>query len=165
MKKQLLFIGVLISLTLLSCGTNKQETYDVTSLLSVVEQKVDKEVTISGIVTHVCRHSGKRCFIVANGSDETIRIEAGGEIASFDQELVGTEITAKGIVREQRIEEEKIEEKEKNLEVKKAEAEDETAKGHCANEQNSIDKMRQWMQDNGKDYYAIYYIEGLSLVE
>ena len=35
----------------------------------------------------------------------------------------------------------------------------------CEAELANINEMREWMQEQGKDYYAIYYIDGLSYQE
>ena len=32
----------------------------------------------------------------------------------------------------------------------------------CSSEMANIEGMRKWMEENGKDYYAIYYVEGIS---
>ena len=160
-----LLVSIAAFLLLASCGSKEPTVYTLESLLPVVEQQMGKEILIKGEVTHVCSHSGKRCFVKATNSDETIRIEAGGTIELFDKELLGTGLKVKGIVREQRIEEASIVEKEATLEAKKEEAESEEEQAHCSTEQNSIDKMRQWMKDNGKDYYAIYFIEGIEIVK
>jgi len=32
----------------------------------------------------------------------------------------------------------------------------------CSSEMENVEKMLKWMIDNNKDYYAIYYMEGLS---
>ncbi len=158
MLKRLIFILAIASF-ITSCGN--QKVYDVTSFLSEADNLVGKEIAIKGTVTHVCRHSGQKCFIKADGSDGTLRIEADGEIKSFSNELIDKEIIVLGSVREDRIDKAEIENDEKALNEKKLEATDEEAKEHCAMEQKNIDDMKKWMKNHGKDYYAIYYIEGI----
>jgi hypothetical protein len=61
---------------------------------------VDKEVTTQGIVDHVCRHGGKRLFLVSDDAD----LHIDGE-ERFDEDLTGSEIEVTGIVREFRVDE------------------------------------------------------------
>jgi hypothetical protein len=61
---------------------------------------VDKEITTKGIVDHVCRHGGKRLFLVTDDAD----LHIDGE-ERFDEDLNGSEIKVTGIVREFRVDE------------------------------------------------------------
>ena len=38
----------------------------IVELLASPADYQDKEVAVSGMVTHVCRHGGQKCFIVAD---------------------------------------------------------------------------------------------------
>ena len=157
------FIPILvIALFMASCG--KQTIYDVNSFLTAADGLLEQEIVIKGTVTHVCIHSGQKCFIKAEGSEETILIQAKGEIESFSQDLIGKEIIVLGIVHESRTEQADIDAKEAALNETKLEALEETDEEtveHCETAQKSIDNMKKWMKDHGKDYYAIYYVEGI----
>jgi len=61
---------------------------------------VDQQVAVSGIVDHVCKHSGKRLKLVTDGGSVHVDSEV-----RFDDALVGNEVQLTGIVREQRIDE------------------------------------------------------------
>ncbi|MDR2927975.1 MAG: hypothetical protein LBV41_07235 [Cytophagaceae bacterium] len=171
MKKLIFAVGIAAVISACGGSASKQnsaqgdsqakaavETMTVDSLMAVAETLVDKEVSIKGTVTHVCQHSGKRCFVANADESLTIRIEAGDEIGTFSQELVGTDIAAVGILRENRIVEDEIQQMEVNLEEMQA-AEDADTE-HCATEAANISQMREWMKKHGKDYYAIYYVDG-----
>jgi hypothetical protein len=174
--KQLFVLSVL-SVAIFSCSGNKKaetatETAEVTtvadeqlpafgldSLLKVAERELDKTVKVNGYVTHTCKHSGKRCFIVGESQSVSMRIEAKGEIGGFNRELVGSKIEVAGILKERRLSSEYIANMEKDVELKKKE--DGSAES-CAAELSNIAEMRKWMKDNGKDYYSIYYMDGLN---
>ena len=64
--------------------------YKLDSLLKVADRMVDQTVTVRGFVTHTCKHSGKRCFIVGDDPNTSFRVEAGGEIGGFNRELTGS---------------------------------------------------------------------------
>jgi hypothetical protein len=78
---------------------------NVELLLEKALEYEGKEVMITGTVTHVCKHTGKRLHLMGNDENTMVRLEA-GEIGQFDRELEGSEIIAKGVFRRQVIDEE-----------------------------------------------------------
>jgi len=174
--KKLLFIAA-TALILVSCGNKTQQgatteetattqanadvpTYELNKLLADADQMVDKTVIVKGTVTHTCKHSGKRCFIVGEDGKTSFRVEAKGDIGGFNKELVGSELAIKGTLKERRLTKEYIDQYEKDVNEKKAK-EDGSAET-CQAELSNITSMRDWMKDNNKDYYAIYYMDGES---
>ncbi|MDR2621977.1 MAG: hypothetical protein LBC48_05275, partial [Dysgonamonadaceae bacterium] len=133
--------------------------FGLDSLLKVADRELDKNVKVTGYVTHTCKHSGKRCFIVGESQTVSMRVEAKGDIGGFNRELVGSKIEVSGILKERRLTKEYIAEMEKDVEIKKKE---DGAAESCAAELSNIADMRKWMKDNGKDYYSIYYMDGLN---
>lgn len=61
---------------------------------------VDKEVKVAGIVDHVCKHGGKKLFLVNDDAD--VHVESDNR---FDDKLIGSEVVITGIVREFRVDE------------------------------------------------------------
>lgn len=59
----------------------------------------DKEVAVSGMVTHVCRHGGQKCFILADDGETQIRIVPAGDIDEFKLEMEGSTVAFKGVFR------------------------------------------------------------------
>ncbi len=161
MKRLFLFSALTLSLFSCSGSTKTVEasaaTFDVDKLLAVAEQKVDSTVTVVGFVTHTCKHSGKKCFIVDESQKVSFQIMADGEIETFSPELVGSKLAVTGVLKEYRLSEETINESE--TAYKKLEKEEGMAET-CATELSNISEMRQWMKDRGKDYYVMYYMEG-----
>ena len=168
--KKILFVA-LVSIIVVACKcpakktdrTKKEvlttETLKVDNLLANAEQLVDKTIKVQGHVSHTCKHSGKRCFLVGDNEQFTLRVEAGGKITGFNRDLVGNTITVEGILKERRLSKEYIDQMES--ETKEKAKEDGTAET-CAAEMNNINDMRAWMKSNNKDHYAIYFIEGLT---
>ena len=158
MFKKLLFLFVAIA-TLLSCtANNSNSAYTVDELMSTISTQVDQEVKVLGTVNHVCKHTGMKCFIVNEKEDFSIQIMAGGIIKSFDNDLIGNKIEAVGVVRERRIEKEQVDETEK---AARDLMHDEEAHEQCQAMLDNVAQMRAWMEKNNKDYYAIYYIDGI----
>lgn len=131
---------------------------NVETLLHEVDQLIDQEVKLTGVVSHTCKHSGKRCFLVNADGEESIRVEAGGNINGFNRELIGKTIQVSGVLKERRLTSEYIDQWEEAVQEKTVK-EDGSAET-CAAENNNITKMRNWMKANGKAYYSIYFIEG-----
>ncbi|MDR1227350.1 MAG: hypothetical protein LBK47_10740 [Prevotellaceae bacterium] len=132
-------------------------SFSVDTLMHVADSYISKPISVHGFVTHVCKHSGKRCFIVDENQKYSIRVEAKEGIGGFNRELVGSQIVAKGVLRERRLSQQEIASMEAATNKKKAE--DGSAET-CAAELSNIAKMRSWMKERGKDYYAIYYVDG-----
>jgi hypothetical protein len=104
---------VLIAIAAISCKQNVKTESDsqeavntenilaasVLELLETPAEYQDKEVAISGMVTHVCRHGGQKCFIVADDGETQIRIVPGGDIDEFKVDMEGSTVAFKGIFR------------------------------------------------------------------
>lgn len=157
--------GVLIALLSFSACNNSskkaretEQTDEIAldNLLAQAEQLTDQNIKIKGHVTHTCKHSGKRAFLVGDNEKYTIRVEAGGKITGFDQNLVGNTLIVSGTLKERRLTKEYIDQWEEELKHK---AEDGSAES-CSTEMNNINDMRAWMKEHGKDHYSIYYMEG-----
>ena len=160
-----LFVFSVLAIALFSCTGGKKQaeaatsTYELDNLLAVAEQKVDETVTVVGYVTHTCQHSGKKCFIVGESQDASLRVEAQGEIETFSSELIGSKLAITGLLREYQLSEDYINELE--VEVQQLEQE-EGMEEVCASELSNISDMRKWMKDHDKNYYVIYYMDGLT---
>ena len=176
--KNFIFVAVaLLGFGLTSCGNagKKQaaevapqtvvKTVDVEKakcledILSEAETLVGKEVVLKGKITHTCKQSGRRCFVVGKDETTSIRVEAKGNIGGFNRELIGSQVAIKGILRETRMTEKDIDALE--AEYKKQQAEAKEGEGHCDSELKNVQGMRDWMKSNKKEFYSIYYMDGM----
>jgi hypothetical protein len=173
MKKLLFLAAILFCIT--SCSNKKTEQnqqaennsvsevikiYRLNGLLAEADQLVDQTVTVRGFVTHTCKHSGKRCFIVGDDQKTSFRVEAKGDIGGFNRELIGSELAITGVLKERRLSKEYIDQYEEQVNEKKTQ-EDGSAES-CEAEINNIKEMRDWMKSNDKEYYSLYYMDGES---
>lgn len=136
-----------------------QTVYSINELMEVADQMLGKEVSLNGLVNHVCAHSGKRCILKNGKGDLSIRVEAVGELEGFEKEIAGNDIKVTGTLREKRLDQAAINEWETEV-LEKHKGEEES--GHCSSEMANITEMRNWMKENKKDYYSIYYLDGNS---
>lgn len=97
-----------LALFAVACGQKPAEEMPpmkVGALMSAPEKFVGKNVTLTGTVTHVCKHGGKRCHLTDTDADQKIRVETGDKVKAFDRAIEGSELTVTGILRETRIDE------------------------------------------------------------
>lgn len=71
----------------------------IEELLAQPAEYEGREVAISGMVTHVCRHGGQKCFVLAGDGETQIRIVPGGGIDEFDIALEGSTVAFKGFFK------------------------------------------------------------------
>lgn len=102
---------VLVAFLAVSCNqASKENSTESTELEQIVSATIQellttpadydgKEVAVSGMVTHVCRHGGQKCFIVAEDGETQIRIVPGGDIDEFKIDLEGSTVAFKGVFR------------------------------------------------------------------
>jgi len=111
MRRSILWI--FIALLAVSCNqtTNKDgaspetdKTENIVSatideLLAAPADYRDQEVAVSGMVTHVCREGGQKCFIVGEDGETQIRIVTGGDIDEFKVDMEGSTVAFRGVFR------------------------------------------------------------------
>ena len=68
----------------------------IEELLAEPDTYDGKEVAISGMVTHVCKHGGQKCFVLAEDGETQMRIVPAGDIDEFKIELEGSTVAFKG---------------------------------------------------------------------
>jgi hypothetical protein len=75
------------------------------------ESLLGQKVQIDGLVVHVCKHGGKKMFIVGDNPDIRVKIDASEEVTVFGAELEGSTVSVQGII--QPMAEEEVPESEK----------------------------------------------------
>ena len=64
----------------------------------VAVNNVGKEVEIQGMVVHVCKHGGKKLFIIGEDPEKRVKITTSDKVSVFQPELEGSTIMVKGII-------------------------------------------------------------------
>ncbi len=96
----------------------------IEELVAAPMEYKDKEVVLQGMVSHVCRHGGQKCFVVGSDGETQIRLVPGGDIDEFKVDLEGSTLAVKGFFRVMA------------AEVAEANVEDHESKEHHAVEQS-----------------------------
>jgi hypothetical protein len=145
---------MLIAVLFAACGNQKDnategEAMKVSALMQHPENYADKEVTLTGTVTHICKHGGKRLHLSDLDADQKIRVESGDKIEAFNRDLEGSDIVVTGVLRETRIDEQYLSEWEDELMA----AEDEESEEGHEGERHAGDseQMKKHEQDMSKE--------------
>lgn len=182
----LLVIGAFIFAFNSGCNNNKQAESTVLSVDSFLvspEKWAGKDVNITGTVSHVCRHSGKKLFLFGADPEKTVKINAGGEVSAFDLKYEGTDIEITGtVVEDEKIDANYLNEWEAEIKAKigdkdlkvcdadnkaiSVQNEDKAAaKDTVEDPYASVKEFRKKLEESGKTYISIYAINCKTMKE
>ena len=113
---------------------------------------VDSEITVAGIVDHVCKHGGKKLKLVTDGASVHVESES-----RFDDALIGNEISLNGIVRELRVDEGYCLQMEEDNIAKHKEGE--TNDEDFTHKKEQIQAYRDSMAVAGVDHLSFYTLD------
>lgn len=169
-------IVMIFGMLLFFACTNQTKKTAETAVLTVDElqaqgkELLGKEVIVKGMVTHVCKEGGARCFIMGSTEDVSIRVEA-GKIGAFTQEQMGSDIEVRGILQEVQLDEEDLEElasaeHDGNAHGQGGVAMHDIDGGNhdSINRTKKLDEMSQKLAESPEAYVPVYYLEGLELI-
>ncbi|MEZ5082921.1 MAG: hypothetical protein R2750_05675 [Bacteroidales bacterium] len=159
----------------------------VANFTEMAPDHAGKQIRIKGTVSHTCKHGGKRMFIIDEGTEESVKIEAGENIASFDAELEGNDVIVTGILTELIVDEnylnnwenEVLEEtgdeykihdgnhegedaEEAEISEDEDQVEGETEEDHHGTDLEQIEELRNTLKESGKDHLSFYSVECIS---
>lgn len=161
-----LFMSLTVALT--SCDskekTNVTESNEVQNEIALKEfdtkaaNFIGKEVQVSGIVDHVCKHGGKKLLLVNN--DAKVHITSKER---FSEDLVGSEINLTGIVLEERISEATcLQMEEDNI---KSHSEGKSSEEQFEAKKQHIKQYRDQIAAAKSDYISNFSLEYVALKE
>jgi len=167
-------IAIAISLiaTIISCKTDKKDSekasipaekiteaisnnIDINDFDMKAGDFVNQEIALTGIVDHVCKHGGKKLLLVSDAAKIHVTSEE-----RFDDNLIGSEITLSGVVKEERIDEAYCLKME-NDNIKNH-SEGKYNKDDFKKKQLHIQEYRDEMKQKNVDYLSNYSLEYVS---
>lgn len=114
-------LGMLMATSCVSKTANETEEVQALSVDTIVsnpEAFVGDTVVIEGAVSHLCKHGGKKAFVLGSSDNIMIRCDATPEMGgAFPQDCIHKPIRVEGVVVESRIDEEAV----KTMEAQHAE--------------------------------------------
>lgn len=182
--KKITFIAMMLSVSfmLFSCKsgnkTNEEtaevpvEVFQVDDVLANGGELIGKEVELEGVCTHICKHGGRKIFLMGSDDNNTIRIES-GDLGAFDQNCVNSVVRVKGTLVESRIDEAYLKAWEERELAKTAEqhgdgeagcSTEKKARGETGN--TALDRIEGFRnrisaekEKSGKEYLSFYHID------
>lgn len=140
----------------------------VVELAALLENTADyagSVISVSGTVNHVCKHGGKKLFIMGDDPEGRFKITAGESVGAFEVELEGSTITVTGVVEEEIINEATIcaleggGSAEETEEPAHEEGAEETTEEHHAGEGDQAAHLRQMLTESGEDELSFYSLD------
>lgn len=162
-------------------STNVSITVD--SFLATPEKWVNKDILITGTVSHVCKHSGKKLFLFGADAQKTVKINAMGDFSGFDIKFEGTDVEITGtVIEDQKIDANYLDEWESDIkkmvadkDLKVCTAEGQAITGQTSDKEKSaeatedpyadIKAFRKKLDESGKTYISVYAINCKTLKE
>ncbi|MCX7736300.1 MAG: hypothetical protein N2319_06265 [Candidatus Kapabacteria bacterium] len=175
MKRHFIFIFA-ITIFLFSCSKNEEAIKEPEKIpnLTVLnfEQEapkyVGKTIKLEGIVSHTCKHGGKRMFLIDKNDSLRVEITAGKNVEKFGEELVGSTVVVEGIVKEERVDEKFLADWENEV-LNPDEEKHEGKKIHTGEEGHDkedtqrklrkINNLREELRASGKKYLSFFSVE------
>lgn len=170
----------MLAISFASCkdntGVSEAAPLTVDSLMSDADALLGDTITVEGLCSHLCKHGGRKAFLVGADSTVVLRCEATTAMGgAFGPDCIGDTLTVRGVVCENRIDEEAV----AKMEAQYLAA-DSAARSHeaCDTEkkaqgQANISTFEARMADyrakiaeraasENKPYLSFYYLEALS---
>lgn len=175
-------IAIVIFLFVISCSQNNDTTKPIEQIpaLTVLnfEQEapkfIEKTIFIEGIVSHTCKHGGKRMFLIDQNDSLRVEITAGKNIEKFGEELVGSTVIVEGIIKEERVDEKFLSDWENEV-LNSDEEKHEGKKLHTGEEGHEnediqrklrkINNLREELRASGKKYLSFFSVEATKFEE
>jgi hypothetical protein len=167
MKKNIFFVTITV-LLFMACNNSDEEQKQSDSL-ALIETKapeilisefnikagdfVGKEVSVSGIVDHVCKHSGKKILLV--DGDNKIHVF---NDERFSEDIAGQKISVTGIVEEEKIDEAYLTEW-SNHEKGSHSSGSEADKSELKKVESKIQQLRDSLKKSGVDHFSNYSLK------
>jgi len=140
--------------------------------ISEFEQKasdlVGEKISVKGTVVHVCKHGGKRMFLIGEDPNTRVKITKGSNITAFKPEMEGSDAVAQGVVNVKTVDEAYLDQWEQEVKANIKESKKKIHTGEEGHEEkegdqeetlNKIKNMRKQLKESNNDVLSFYSIE------
>lgn len=91
-------LAAVIGLASCSKPAEKQETvYTIDQVYDQAESLVGDTITFQGMCTHLCKHGGRKAFLMGSDESRILRVE-GAEMGNFDAACINNVVRVKGVL-------------------------------------------------------------------
>ncbi len=166
--RNLLTFAIAVLFLLSSCGKeaevkkapeNQIKTVTFAELFSNKYENPKVNVAVEGQVVHVCKHSGKKIFIIGSNPNDRFQIFAGDKLSGFPLELEGCKVRVVGMLEEEKIDGKYLDEWEAEIssnEKENAKAKDSKASCAFENERKEVLDLRTKIAQSPKGYFSLF---------
>ena len=163
-----------------NADTVQENTSSVLSVDDVLAQNQvapGDVVILEGVCTHICKHGGRKIFLMGSDDTQTIRIEASTEVGKFSQSTINNIVRVEGKLVEERIDEAYLTAWEERVRQQTEEKHGSAGENGCSSEQkargeqktntpqqrieNFRNRIAQREKKEGKNYLSFYHIEAI----
>ena len=109
MKRQLnVLLVVLVATTFFQLNKVQAQNaaskvYSVDEIIENAPALVGQTVAVKGTALHICEQTGRKLFLETADGKKTFRFNAGSKIDKFNEDALGNEVIATGVVAERRL--------------------------------------------------------------
>jgi len=167
----LLFLGVNTALTAQTASVTAKgdlPEIEIANFENVADKHVDNKVSVKGTVVHVCKHGGKRMFLMGDDPNVRVKITKGKNMTAFEREMEGSDVSAEGIVRVKEVDNAYLDQweqdvkaniKESSKKIHTGEEGHEEHEGEAEETLKKIKNMRSQLKKSGKEALTFYSLE------
>ena len=136
-------------------NTIKTVTFD--ELFSNIFETPKVKVAVDGLCIHVCKHSGKKIFIIGKNPDSKFQVFAGDGLSGFPQDLEGCKVRVVGILEEEKLDMNSVAQMEEELKAEEK-AQAKSSKKTCVieDEMKKITDLKNKITQSPKGYFSLY---------
>ncbi len=163
MRKLLLFMVIVLG-TIGLYAQNDSKSMDknpVEVSVEVFQEKaanlVGKDIYVTGIVDHVCKHGGKKVMLVSEDGEASLKVMAGDKISKFDKKIEGENLKVLGTVTEFKMDDDFLNEREKKVKEHHKPTDPEYKE-----DMEWIQEKREEIKNSKKGYLSFYSMDGIS---
>lgn len=154
---------------------SSQTVLTVNRIMNQPADYTGKKITVEGVVTHVCKHGGKRLHLSPAGSDVKLRVRTGKGLQPFKRKIVGNTVQVTGLFEEERLDQQYLNQLKKGQEAshdhdahqeKDPSGDDQGEKAAAEQGQVSeayIQEMEQKIKNSEKGYISEYWLTAENL--
>ncbi len=118
---------------------------------------VGKDIYVTGIVDHVCKHGGKKVMLVSEDGEASLKVMAGDKISKFDKKIEGENLKVLGTVTEFKMDDAFLTEREKKVKEHHKPTDPEYKE-----DMDWIKEKREEIKKSKKGYLSFYSMDGIS---
>ena len=156
------FLLAVLVLSIVFIGCSKQDVAGGSAAapkLSVAEfmtksgDYAGNDITLTGTVVHVCKHGGKKMFLMGENPDDRVKVTASEDLGFFDVSLEGNMVEVIGTVDQMVVDEAVLCSMEEDMKHQDGMEEQ-------SGNQEQIDALRNQMVEEGAERLEFYSVSG-----